>query len=199
MSTTATQAARAELAQTFAGDLIGPDDATYDETRALFNAMIDKRPALIARCTSADDVAAVIGFARSHDLPLAIRAGGHNGAGLASVDDGVVIDLSRLKAISVDPGTRTVRVGGGCLWGEVDAATDEHDLAVPSGIISTTGVAGLTLGGGTGYLTRQHGLTIDNLLSAQLVLADGRQVAANADETPASSGPSAAAAATSES
>ena len=117
-------------------------------------------------------------------LPIAIRAGGHNGAGLASVDDGVVLDLSRLKAISVDPQTGTVSVGGGCLWGEVDAATHEHGLAVPAGVVSTTGVAGLTLGGGTGYLTRRHGLTIDNLLSADLVLADGRQVTASADENP---------------
>lgn len=186
MSTTAkpAQAARNELAATFAGELIGPDDAGYDEARALFNAMIDKRPALIARCTGADDVAAVIRFARAHDLPLAIRAGGHNGGGLGSVDDGVVADLSQLNAISVDPDTRTVRVGGGCLWGEVDAATQEHGLAVPAGIISTTGVAGLTLGGGHGYLTRRHGLTIDNLLSAELVLADGRRVTASADENP---------------
>jgi len=185
MNTTGSTAAAArEQLAGFGGELIGPDDSIYDEARALYNAMIDKRPALIARCASPDDVAAAIRFARDHDLPLAIRAGGHNGAGLASVDDGVVLDLSRLKAISVDPDTRTVRVGGGCLWGEVDAATDEHDLAVPSGIISTTGVAGLTLGGGTGYLTRQHGLTIDNLLSAQLVLADGRQVTASADENP---------------
>src|SRR5918996_2236189 len=184
MSTTATaaHAAREKLSGTFAGAMIGPDDASYDETRALFNAMIDKRPALIARCSGPADVAAVIAFARERDLPIAIRAGGHNGGGLGSVDHGVVIDLSLLKAISVDPETRTVRVGGGALWGEVDAATQEHDLAVPSGIISTTGVAGLTLGGGHGYLTRRHGLTIDNLLAAHLVLADGQQVTASADE-----------------
>jgi len=176
-------AARAEL-HAFAGELIGPDDAGYDSARALFNAMIDKRPALIARCAGADDVAAVIRFAREHDLPLAIRAGGHNGAGLASVDGGVVCDLSLLRDISVDPGTRTIRVGGGCLWGEVDAATNPHGLAVPAGIISTTGVAGLTLGGGHGYLSRAYGLTIDNLLSAELVLADGTRVTASADEHP---------------
>jgi FAD/FMN-containing dehydrogenase len=183
MSTTTT-AARQELSTTFAGELIGPDDARYDEERALFNAMIDKRPALIARCASPADVAAVIGFARQRDLPLAIRAGGHNGGGLGSVDDGVVADLSLLKSISVDPDSRTVRVGGGCLWKEVDAATQEHGLAVPGGIISTTGVAGLTLGGGHGHLTRTYGLTIDNLLSADLVLADGQQVTASADENP---------------
>ncbi len=185
MSTTlsAADAARSELAA-LGGELIGPDDAAYDGSRVLFNAMIDKRPALIARCASPDDVSAVVGFARTHELPLAIRAGGHNGAGLGSVDDGVVIDLSLLKDVSVDPASRTVRVGGGCLWGEVDAATQPHGLAVPAGIISTTGVAGLTLGGGHGYLTRRYGLTIDNLLSAEMVLADGRQVTASADENP---------------
>ena len=185
MSTTvsAAETARTELSG-FAGELVGPQDTGYDEARALFNAMIDKRPALIARCAGHDDIAAVIRFAREHDLPLAIRAGGHNGGGLGSVDDGVVCDLSLLKAISVDPGSRTVRVGGGCLWNEVDAATEEHGLAVPGGIISTTGVAGLTLGGGHGHLTRRHGLTIDNLLSAEVVLADGSAVTASADENP---------------
>jgi FAD binding domain-containing protein/berberine-like enzyme len=185
MSTTAhsANAAREELAG-FGGDLIGPDDSTYDATRALYNAMIDKRPALISRPSGTDDVAAIVRFAREHELSIAIRGGGHNGAGLASVDDGVVVDLSRLKAISVDPSSGSVRVGGGSVWGEVDAATREHGLAVPSGIISTTGVGGLTLGGGSGYLTRQYGLTIDNLLSAQVVLADGRIVTASADEEP---------------
>jgi FAD/FMN-containing dehydrogenase len=146
--------------------------------------MIDKRRALIARCADSNDVAAVIGFSRERDLPLAVRAGGHNGAGLASVDDGVVIELSLLKSITVDPATTTVRVEGGSLWREVDAATHEHGLAVPCGIISTTGVGGLTLGGGSGYLTRRHGLTIDNLLSARVVLADGRTVNASAEEHP---------------
>jgi FAD/FMN-containing dehydrogenase len=185
MSTTlsAVESARSELTG-FGGTLIGPDDAGYDDARALFNAMIDKRPALIASCAGPADVAAAIRFAREHDLPLAIRAGGHNGAGLGSVDAGVVIDLSLLKDISVDPAARTVRVGGGCLWGEVDAATQPHGLAVPAGIISTTGVAGLTLGGGHGYLTRRYGLTIDNLLSAEMVLGDGRRVTASADENP---------------
>jgi FAD/FMN-containing dehydrogenase len=185
MSTTAptVDEARDELAS-FGDRLIGPEDARYDEARALFNAMIDKRPALIARCTSPEDVAAVIRFARERGLPLAVRGGGHNGPGLGSVDDGVVCDLSPLKAVTVDPEARTVRVGGGCVWGEVDAATAAHNLAVPTGIISTTGVAGLTLGGGHGHLTRKHGLTIDNLLSAQMVLADGSQVTASPDENP---------------
>jgi FAD/FMN-containing dehydrogenase len=185
MSTTipALESARTEL-PAFGDRLIGPDDPRYDEARALFNAMIDKRPALIARCETPDDVAAAIRFARDHDLPFSVRGGGHNWGGLASVDEGLVIDLSPMKAISVDPATKTVRVGAGCVWGEVDAATGPHNLAVPTGIISTTGVAGLTLGGGHGYLTRRHGLTIDSLVSAKMVLADGSQVTASADEHP---------------
>src|SRR5437870_9405221 len=173
--------ARGELGA-FEGELIGPEDAGYDEARTLFNAMIDKRPALIVRCASADDVGQVIAFAKGEDLPIAVRGGGHNGGGLGSVDDGVVIDLSLLRSVSVDPGTRTVRVGGGCTWADVDAATHEHGLAVPCGIISTTGVGGLTLGGGIGHLTRGYGLTVDNLLAADVVLADGRSVKASADE-----------------
>jgi FAD/FMN-containing dehydrogenase len=180
----AAENARQELGAGFEGELIGPDDAQYEEARALFNAMIDKRPALIARCASPEDVSRVIGFARAHDLPLAIRGGGHNGGGLGSVDDGVIADLSLLRSISVDPETRTVRVGGGCTWNEVDVATNPHGLAVPCGIISTTGVGGLTLGGGIGHLTRGYGLTIDNLLGAEVVLADGQRVNASADENP---------------
>ena len=184
MSTTeaAGVAARRELGAGFEGKLVGPEDPGYDEARALFNAMIDKRPAVIARCASGEDVARVIAFARAHDLPLAVRGGGHNGGGLGSVDDGVVADLSGLRSVSVDSGTATVRVGGGCTWAEVDAATHEHGLAVPCGVISTTGVGGLTLGGGIGHLTRGYGLTVDNLLAAEVVLADGEQVRASADE-----------------
>jgi FAD/FMN-containing dehydrogenase len=181
--TTAARAARQELTG-FGGRLIGSEDVDYDEARKVYNAMIDKRPALIAQCASPDDVARTIAFARDHDLPLAIRGGGHNGAGLGTVDDGVVIDLSLLKDIAVDPHARTVRVGGGCTWAEVDSATGEHGLATPSGIISTTGVGGLTLGGGIGHLTRKCGLTIDNLLEADLVLANGERVRASADENP---------------
>ena len=136
--------------------------------------MIDKRPALIARCADADEVAKVVRFAREHDLLLAVRGGGHNGGGLGTCDDGVVIDLSPMKQHRGRPEARTVRVGGGCTWGEVDAATNEHGLATPSGIISTTGVGGLTLGGGIGHLTRKFGLTIDNLLEAEVVLAERR-------------------------
>src|SRR2546430_302013 len=146
--------------------------------------MIDKRPALIARCASTDEVVKAVGFARDHDLPLAIRGGAHNGAGLGTVDDGVVIDLSLLRDVEVDPEARTVRVGGGCTWGEVDRATNEHGLATPSGIISTTGVGGLTLGGGLGHLTRKYGLAIDNLLEAEIVLASGERARASADENP---------------
>jgi hypothetical protein len=184
MSATADAAAsaRRELGTQFEGELIGPGEAGYQGARVLFNAMIDKRPAVIARCASAGAVANAISFARSQDLPIAIRGGGHNGAGLGGVDDGLVVDLSLLRSISVEPDTQVVRVGGGCTWAEVDAATHEDGLAVPCGIISTTGVGGLTLGGGIGHLTRGCGLTIDNLLAAEVVLADGQSVKASADE-----------------
>jgi FAD/FMN-containing dehydrogenase len=186
MSTTvsAAAAARRELAGDFGAELIGPEDSGYDEARKVYNGMIDRRPGLIARCTSAADVAKAIAAARRNDLLLAVRGGGHNGAGLGTCDDGLVIDLSPLKSIEVDPEARTARVGGGCTWGEVDAATGEHGLATPSGIISTTGVGGLTLGGGLGHLTRKFGLTIDNLLEAEMVLASGEVVRVNADEHP---------------
>jgi FAD/FMN-containing dehydrogenase len=178
---TPSEAARTELAG-FEGRLIGPEDSDYEQGRAVYNAMIDRRPALIARCASLGDVSRTIAFARNHDLLLAIRGGGHNGAGLGTVDGGVVIDLSSLNDVQVDPAARTVRVGGGCVWGQVDQATGEHGLATPSGIISTTGVGGLTLGGGLGHLTRKCGLAIDNLLEAELVLASGERVRVNADE-----------------
>jgi FAD/FMN-containing dehydrogenase len=182
--TSASGVARRELGSGFAGELIGPEDAGYEEARKVYNGMIDKRPALLARCTSPDDVAKVIAFARGRELPLAVRGGGHNGAGLGTTDDGVVIDLSPINEIQVDPQARTVRVGGGCTWGQVDRATDEHGLATPSGIIATTGVGGLTLGGGLGHLTRKYGLAIDNLLEADLVLASGDRVRVSADEHP---------------
>ena len=180
--TTPIEAARRELSGL--EQVIGPDDAAYERERHVYNAMIDKRPAVIASCADADEVARVIRFARDHELPLAVRGGGHNGAGLGTCDDGVVLDLSRLKDIDVDAEGRTVRAGGGCLWGEVDQATHAHGLATPSGIISTTGVGGLTLGGGIGHLTRKHGLTIDNLLAADVVLAGGERVRASAEEHP---------------
>jgi len=177
------RAARKEVVD-FEGKLIGPEDADYDEARKVYNAMIDKRPALIAQCSGPDDVAHIVAFARDHDLLVAVRGGGHNGAGLGTCDDGVVIDLSRLNGIEVDPQARTVRVGGGSTWGDVDRATNEHGLATPSGIISTTGVGGLTLGGGLGNLTRTHGLSIDNLLEAELVLASGEHVKASGEDNP---------------
>ena len=181
---TLTGTAQRELARGFEGRLVGRGDAEYDEARAVFNAMIDRRPGLIARCAGAADVAKVVSFAGEHDVLLAVRGGGHNGAGLGVCDDGIVLDLSLLKDVTVDPDTGTVRVGGGCTWAEVDRATQEHGLAVPCGIISTTGVGGLTLGGGLGHLTRKYGLTIDNLLGAELVLANGERVTASADENP---------------
>ncbi len=182
ISTIATDA-RQELAS-FQGELIGPDDSTYDTARAVYNAMIDRRPALIARPTDAGAVAAAIAFARRHELPLAVRGGGHNGGGLGVVDDGVVIDLAGFRDIEVDADRRTASVGGGCTWAEVDAATNEVGMATPSGIVASTGVGGLTLGGGIGHITRAYGLSIDNLMGADVVLADGSQVHADADSHP---------------
>jgi UDP-N-acetylenolpyruvoylglucosamine reductase len=172
----------AELAASLRGELIQPGDAAYDEARTIYNAMIDKRPALIARCRDAVDVITAVNFARDRDLLVAVRGGGHNGPGLALCDGGLVIDLSLMKGIRVDPTERTVRVEPGCRWGDVDHATHGFGLAVPAGVISTTGVPGLTLGGGHGYLTRKYGLTVDNLLEADVVLADGRLVTAGPAE-----------------
>ncbi|HEY2480314.1 MAG TPA: FAD-binding oxidoreductase [Solirubrobacterales bacterium] len=182
-TSTLSQSARRELPH-FGGQFVAPEDGGYDEARAVYNGMIDRRPGLIARVADPRDVAEVVSFAAAHDLLLAVRGAGHNGAGLGTVDDGIVLDLAGLKSIEVDPGARTVRVGGGCTWGEVDAATGQHGLATPSGIISTTGVGGLTLGGGLGHLTRKCGLTIDNLLEAEVVLASGETVRASAEENP---------------
>ena len=168
----------------FRGRLIGPSDKDYDEVRALYNGMIDKRPRVIARCTSAADVMAAVNYAREHKLLLAIRGGGHNGPGFGSCDDGLVIDLSQLRTVRVDPATRTARVDPGCTSADLDHATHAFGLAVPLGIVGSTGVAGLTLGGGTGYLTRKHGLTVDNLLEVDMVLADGSFVTVSKDSHP---------------
>ena len=161
------------------GAILRPEDEQYESARQVYNAMIDKRPALIVRCVDVADVIATIEYARSNNLLTAIRGGGHNGGGLGTCDDGVVIDLSAMRGVRVDPASQTVRVGAGCVWADVDHATHPYGLAVPCGFISSTGVAGLTLGGGIGYLTRQFGLTIDNLLSADVVLADGQIVTAD--------------------
>ena len=166
------------------GRLVRTTDADYDVVRALYNGMIDKRPRLIARCVDAADVITAVNFARNEGLLLAIRGGGHNGPGLGSCNDGLMIDLSTMKSVRVDAANRTVRVEPGCTSGDVDHATHAFGLAVPFGIVSTTGVAGLTLGGGTGYLTRRHGLTIDNLLEADVVLADGSFVTASKSQHP---------------
>jgi hypothetical protein len=164
------------------GGLIEPTDPGYEEARKVYNAMISRKPRLIAKCADVADVMAAVCFGHQHDLRVSIRGGGHNAGGLGVCDDGLVIDLSLIQYVHVDPAARTVRVGGGCTWGDVDHATHPFGLAVPSGIISTTGVGGLTLGGGMGHLTRNYGLTIDSLLAADVVLADGRFVVASADE-----------------
>ncbi|MEH6514075.1 MAG: FAD-binding oxidoreductase, partial [Maribacter arcticus] len=161
------------------GKLITTHDISYDEARKVYNAMIDKRPGAIAMCTDVNDVKIAVDFCRNNNLLVAIRGGGHNGGGLGLCDDGLVIDLSGLKSISVNTENNTVQVGGGCIWNEVDTATHEHGLAIPSGMVSSTGVGGLTLGGGVGYLARKYGLTIDNLLEAEMVLADGSIVTTN--------------------
>jgi len=162
----------------FRGQLIGPDDAAYETARQVYNGMIDRRPRLIARCADVGDVMAALRFSRENNLLVAVRGGGHNAGGLGICDDGLVVDLSPLRYTRVDPAARTVRVGGGAVWGDVDHATHAFGMATPSGIVSTTGVGGLTLGGGIGHLTRKCGLSIDNLLGADVVLADGRFVTA---------------------
>jgi len=164
------------------GQLILHGDEGYDEAREVHNAMIDRHPSLIARCVDVADVITAVNFSRENNMLVSIRGGGHNAAGLGVCDDGLVIDLSRMKYTRVDPAKHAVSVGAGCTWGDVDHATHAFGLATPSGILSTTGVGGLTLGGGLGYLTRKYGLTIDNLLAADMVLADGSFVAASAEE-----------------
>jgi hypothetical protein len=166
----------------FRGAVIEPSDEGYDEARKVYNAMIDRKPRLIARCADVADVMTAVCMAKANAMPVSIRGGGHNAAGLGVCDDGLVIDLAPINYVRVDPASRTVLVGAGCKWGDVDHATHAFGLAVPSGIIASTGVAGLTLGGGMGHLSRKYGLTIDNLLSVDMVLADGSFVVANAEE-----------------
>jgi FAD/FMN-containing dehydrogenase len=178
------QATLGEFEEGLGGEVIAPGDAGYDEARALWNGAHDPHPALIARCLDADDVRHAVGFARSEGIELAVRGGGHSIPGFSSVDGGLVIDLSPMKGIAVDPQARTAKVGPGVLWAELDAATQEHGLAVTGGLVSTTGIAGFTLGGGIGWLMRKHGLACDNLRAAELVTADGRTVIADSEQNP---------------
>ncbi len=168
----------------FRGDLIDVDHNGYDNARAVWNGSVDRRPGLIARCKDAADVAAAVRFAGAHDHEIAVRGGGHNVAGTAVCDDGIVIDLAPMREVWVDPAERIAHVQGGALWGDVDHATQAHGLATTGGIVSHTGVSGLTLGGGLGFLMRKHGLAVDNLLAADVVTADGSIVRASADEDP---------------
>jgi FAD/FMN-containing dehydrogenase len=176
--------ARDRLGAGFAGEIILPNDPGYDEARTIFNAMIDKRPALIAQCATVDDVAAAIRFGREQGLEIAVRGGGHSVSGKALVDDGLVIDLRRMTGVTVDPERRTATVGGGATMADLDRATEPYGLATTGGRVSTTGVGGYALGGGSGWLDRKFGLLCDNLLAAELVLADGSRVRASEEENP---------------
>jgi FAD/FMN-containing dehydrogenase len=177
-------AALKELRDGFGGRVIVPQDDGYEEARTLFNAMIDKRPAVIAQCTSAEDVASAVRFGREQDLPTAVRSGGHSVAGMSTVADGLVIDVRQMKDIEVAASERTARCGAGLTWREFDLATQEHGLATTGGRVSTTGVAGFTLGGGSGWLERKYGLACDNLVAVELVTAAGEQVRASKTENP---------------
>ena len=184
MTTTARPALFDSLSSALRGPVIQPGDEGYDGARAVYNAMIDRRPAAIAECSDVADVMTAVRFARENGLTVAVRGGGHNAGGLGVWDDALVIDLSAMRGVTVDPEAKTVRAEGGCVWGDVDHATHAFGLATPSGILSTTGVGGLSLGGGIGYLARRFGLTVDNLLAADVVLADGSFVTATADSHP---------------
>ncbi|MCK1970219.1 FAD-binding oxidoreductase [Franconibacter sp. IITDAS19] len=171
-----------EFKKQFTGEVIVPEDANYDEVRQIWNAMIDRKPALIVRCTTPEDIIQAIEFGRTQNLLISIRGGGHNIAGNAVCDDGLMIDLSLMKGVEVDPTTRRANVEPGCTLGDFDAVAQAWGLATPLGINSTTGVAGLTLGGGFGWLSRKYGMTIDNLLSVEIITADGRQLHASEAE-----------------
>jgi FAD/FMN-containing dehydrogenase len=178
------QQALHKLHDQVAGPVVTPGDPSYDEARAVWNEMVDRRPLAVVRAASTDDIAPTLAVARDHGLDLAMRGGGHNVAGNGSVDGGIVLDLGDLNRVSVDPAAATVRVESGATLADVDAATEPHGLVVPMGVISGTGIAGLTLGGGVGWLTRAHGLAADNLVSVELVTADGQHVTASAAEHP---------------
>ena len=173
-----------ELRSALAGTVLGPADPEYDAARVCFNALVDRRPAVIARCAGPADVATAFDFARTHDLEVAVRGGGHNPAGHCVLDGGLVIDLSQLRAVEVDADARIARAEGGSTWLDFDPVTQAHGLVTPGGVVGSTGVCGLTLGGGIGHLTAQHGLTCDNLVGATLVTPDGTTVRASADENP---------------
>ena len=176
------QDALRDFSARFHGDLLRPDSDGYESARKVWNGMIDRRPACIARCRSVEDVQNAIRFARDNDLPLAVRGGGHNAAGLGVCDGGLVIDLGGMRDVLVDPAKRTARAGGGATWGDFDSATAVHGLATTGGLISTTGIGGLTLGGGLGWLMRSHGLACDNMIGAEVVTADGQVLLASATE-----------------
>jgi FAD/FMN-containing dehydrogenase len=181
---TASTGARFSLIPELRGPLIFPEHADYDGARAVWNGAVDRRPAMIARCAGTADVAAAVRFARDRGLEIAVKSGGHNVAGTAVCDDGIVVDLSGMRAVTVDPNGRTAHVQGGALWGDVDHETQAYGLATTGGIVSHTGVAGVTLGGGIGWLMRKHGLTVDNLVEAEVVTADGHIIRASGDEHP---------------
>ncbi|HEY7523592.1 MAG TPA: FAD-binding oxidoreductase [Candidatus Limnocylindrales bacterium] len=181
---TPTRAQVDQLRRSFAGEILTPDTDGYDDARRVWNAMFDRRPALVVRPTTVDDVIAAVRFGRERDLEIAVRGGGHSAVGHSTVDGGLVIDLGRMNAVSVDPERRRAETGGGALLGHLDIAAQEHGLVCPVGVVGHTGVAGLTLGGGVGRLQRRFGLTIDSLRAVELVTADGRHVRATADEEP---------------
>lgn len=174
----------ARFRESFSGEVVAPEDADYDAARVVWNAVIDRRPALIVRCESEDDVISALRFAREHELVVAVRSGGHSVGGFSTCDDGIVIDVSRMRGVEVDPERQVARVNGGTLLGELDREAQAFGLACPVGVVSHTGVAGLTLGGGMGRLQRKYGFTIDNLLSVEMVTADGIVIRASEDENP---------------
>src|SRR4051812_45269084 len=178
------EATLGELAQALRGDLIRPDDPGYDEARSIWNGAHDRRPALIVRCHGVADVLKAVEFARSEGLPLAVRGGGHSIPGFSTVDGGLVLDLSAMNGIRVDPGRGTVVAQGGCLWRDVDAETQAFGLATTGGLVSSTGIGGFTLGGGIGWLVRKCGLTCDNLIAADIVTADGQYLHTSEQERP---------------